>query len=77
MAHTELDLRERRLIEDLLLAKVSVARITKRLSRHRSTIYREVGRSAKNAYRKTGRRNDGWNSKLARRAKARGAGQRW
>ena len=31
--------------------------------------------SAKNAYRKTGRRNDGWNSKLAIRAKKRAASQ--
>ncbi len=31
--------------------------------------------SAKNAYVKTGRRNDGWNSKLARRAKIRAASQ--
>ena len=31
--------------------------------------------SARTGYRKTGRRNDGWNSKLARRAKARAAGQ--
>ncbi len=31
--------------------------------------------SAKNAYVKTGRRNDGWTSKLARRAKTRAASQ--
>ena len=31
--------------------------------------------SARTGYRKTGRRNDGWNSKLARRAQARAAGQ--
>lgn len=31
--------------------------------------------SARTGYRKTGRRNDGWNSKLARRAKTRAAGQ--
>ncbi len=31
--------------------------------------------SAKNAYVKTGRKNDGWNSKLARRAKTRAASQ--
>ncbi len=36
MAHTELDLRERRLVEDLLLAKVPIARIT---------VYREIGRN--------------------------------
>ena len=45
MAHVELDLRERRLIEDMLVAKASVARIAARLSRHRSTIYREIGRN--------------------------------
>jgi len=31
--------------------------------------------SAKNAYVRNGRRNDGWTSKLARRAKARAASQ--
>ena len=45
MAHTELDLRERRLIEDLLVAKASVASIARRLSRHRSTVYREISRN--------------------------------
>ncbi|WPY96309.1 IS30 family transposase (plasmid) [Limimaricola variabilis] len=45
MAHRELDLRERRLVEDLLQAKMSVASIAARLSRHRSTIYREIQRN--------------------------------
>ena len=45
MAHRELDLRERRLVEDLLQAKMSVASIATRLSRHRSTIYREIRRN--------------------------------
>lgn len=45
MAHRELDLRERRLVEDLLQAKMSVANIAARLSRHRSTIYREIRRN--------------------------------
>ncbi|WPY96874.1 IS30 family transposase [Limimaricola variabilis] len=45
MAHRELDLRERRLLEDLLQAKMSVANIAARLSRHRSTIYREIQRN--------------------------------
>ncbi len=46
MAHTELDTRKRRLIEDLLAARAPVARIAKRLSRHRSTIYREIRRNS-------------------------------
>ena len=45
MAHTELDLRERRLIEDMLVAKASVACIARRLSRQRSTVYREISRN--------------------------------
>ena len=45
MAHTELDVRERRLIEDLLAAKASIVTIAARLSRHRSTIYREIKRN--------------------------------
>ena len=45
MAHTELDVRERRLIEDLLVAKASVSTIAARLGRHRSTIYREIKRN--------------------------------
>ncbi|MCP1167154.1 helix-turn-helix domain-containing protein [Limimaricola sp. ASW11-118] len=45
MAHRELDLQERRLVEDLLQAKMSIAQIAVRLSRHRSTIYREIRRN--------------------------------
>jgi transposase, IS30 family len=45
MAHAELDLRERQLNEDMLIAKASITRIAGRLSRHRSTIYREIGRN--------------------------------
>jgi IS30 family transposase len=46
MAHTELDLRERRAIEDMLNAKVPVRRIAAEIGRHRSTIYREIRRNA-------------------------------
>ncbi|WP_341213826.1 helix-turn-helix domain-containing protein [uncultured Limimaricola sp.] len=45
MAHRELDLQERRLVEDLLQAKMSITQIAVRLSRHRSTIYREIRRN--------------------------------
>ena len=45
MAHTELDLRERRAIEDMLNAKVSVSKIAAELGRHRSTVYREIKRN--------------------------------
>ena len=45
MAHRELDLRERCLVEDLLQAKMSLAKIAARLSRHRSMIYREIRRN--------------------------------
>ena len=45
MAHTELDLRERRAIEDMLNAKVPVSRIAAEIGRHRSTIYRETERN--------------------------------
>jgi transposase, IS30 family len=45
MAHMELDLRERRLIEDMLIVKMPVAKMAQRLSRHRSTIYREIKRN--------------------------------
>ena len=48
MAHRELTYKERRRIEDLLADKVPVARIAVELGRHRSTVYREIGR---NAYR--------------------------
>lgn len=46
MAHTELDLRERRVIEDMLVAKVPVSRIAAEIGRHRSTIYREIKRNS-------------------------------
>ena len=42
MAHSELDLRDRRKIEDMLRAKVPVDEIAVALGRHRSTIYREI-----------------------------------
>ena len=45
MAHTELNLRERRVIEDLLNAKYSISKIAEEIGRHRSTIYREVKRN--------------------------------
>lgn len=45
MAHTELDLRERRAIEDMLNAKVPVSKIAAEIGRHRSTIYREIKRN--------------------------------
>lgn len=45
MAHTELDLRQRRTIEDMLNAKVPVSRIAAEIGRHRSTVYREIKRN--------------------------------
>lgn len=45
MAHTELDLCERRTIEDMLNAKVSVSKIAAEIGRHRSTVYREIKRN--------------------------------
>jgi len=45
MAHTELDLRERRAIEDMLNAKVPVHKIAAEIGRHRSTVYREIKRN--------------------------------
>ena len=45
MAHTELDLRERRAIEDMLNAKVPVSKIATEIGRHRSTVYREIKRN--------------------------------
>ncbi|NDW01434.1 IS30 family transposase [Salipiger sp. PrR002] len=45
MAHTELDLRERRSIEDMLNAKLPVSRIAAELGRHRSSVYREIKRN--------------------------------
>ncbi len=46
MAHTELDLRERRAIEDMLNAKVPVSKIAAEIGRHRSTVYREIKRNS-------------------------------
>ncbi|MEM9577926.1 MAG: helix-turn-helix domain-containing protein [Pseudomonadota bacterium] len=45
MAHTELDLRERRVIEDMLQANVPVSKIAAETGRHRSTVYREIKRN--------------------------------
>lgn len=45
MTHSELDLRERRRIEDLSNAGVAVRQIAADLNRHRSTIYREIKRN--------------------------------
>lgn len=45
LPHTELDLRERRAIEDMLDAKVPIARIAVEIGRHRSTVYREIKRN--------------------------------
>lgn len=45
MGHTELDLRERRAIEDMLNAKVPVSKIAAEIGRHRSTVYREIKRN--------------------------------
>lgn len=46
MARTELDLRERHLIEDMLVAKVPVSKIAAEIGRHRSTNYREIKRNS-------------------------------
>lgn len=45
MTHTELDLRERRAIEDMLNAKVPVSKIAVEIGRHRSTVFREIKRN--------------------------------
>lgn len=45
MAHSELNLRERRAIEDMLNAKMSVDKIAAEIRRHRSTLYREIKRN--------------------------------
>lgn len=42
MAHKELNLRERRVIEDMLKAKFPVREIAAQIVRHVSTIYREI-----------------------------------
>jgi len=45
MKRTELNLAERRTIEDLLLRQVNVTEIARRINRHRSTVYREIKRN--------------------------------
>jgi IS30 family transposase len=45
MAHTELGLRERRTIEDMLNAKISVDKIAAEIGRHRSNVFREIKRN--------------------------------
>ena len=45
LAHTELDLRERRAIEDMLHAKVPANEIAAAIGRQRSTVYRGVKRN--------------------------------
>ena len=45
MTHTELDLRERRAIEDMLNAKLPVSKIAAEIGRHRSSVYREIKRN--------------------------------
>ena len=45
MAHTELDLRERCMIENMLNAKFSISKIAAELGRHRSTVYRNIKRN--------------------------------
>jgi IS30 family transposase len=46
MGHTELDLRERRAIEDMLNAKIPVREIAMEIGRHVSTVYRELNRNS-------------------------------
>ncbi|MEL6465757.1 MAG: IS30 family transposase [Pseudomonadota bacterium] len=45
MAHTELDLLERRAIEDMLNEKTPVSKIAAEIGRHRSTVYSEIKRN--------------------------------
>lgn len=45
IAHTELELRERRTIEEMLNAKISVCKIAAEIGWHRSTIYRDIKRN--------------------------------
>jgi len=44
MTHTELGLRERRTIEDMLNAKIFVDKIAAEIGRHRSAVFREIQR---------------------------------
>jgi IS30 family transposase len=45
MAHAELNLRERRVIEDMLNAKMSVSKISAEIGRYPPTIYRDIKRN--------------------------------
>ena len=45
MKRTELNLAERRTIEDLLHRKVKVSEIARQINRHRATVYREIKRN--------------------------------
>ena len=45
MVHKEIDLHERRQIEQLLNAKATIAQIAVILGRHRSSVYREIKRN--------------------------------
>jgi len=45
MALTELGLRERRTIENMLNAKMSLSKIAAETGRHRSTVFREIKRN--------------------------------
>ncbi len=45
MAHTELNLRERRWIEDMLNAKIPVREIAAEIGRHVLTVYRDIKRN--------------------------------
>jgi IS30 family transposase len=45
MKRTELNLAERRTIEDLLHRKVNVSEIARQINRHRATVYREIKRN--------------------------------
>jgi transposase, IS30 family len=45
MAHKELNLRERRVIEDMLNAKIPIREIAAQIGRHVSTIYRDIKRN--------------------------------
>ena len=45
MAHTELNLRERRVLEDMLNAKIPIREIAAQIGRHVSTIYRDIKRN--------------------------------
>ncbi|MCA0043438.1 helix-turn-helix domain-containing protein [Celeribacter sp. ASW11-22] len=45
MTHTELSLREKRAIEDMLNAKVPVREMARVLKRSKATLYRELKRN--------------------------------